>query len=316
MNTIYWGATAIEFTIGGKFSFTSIDRRHLRPEKREIALSQYDTKGIPADTLPYVWMIGKPYDLGRLLQCSMYALYKRSGFGDFAQYVEIFGQPVRVVKYDAYDRRTQEELRKALDESGSSLVMMIPKQADFQMLDGKTSNGNGELQERLIKICNEEMSVAILGNTETTTSSSSSGYAQAEIHAEQQGDITADDMRYILNLLNSDYFMGILASYGYPVEGGRFAWEEEKDLAKLKARLDIDQQVAAHVPVSDDYWYETYGIPKPENYEELVRRKEEQRQAALEAMRKTDGKDGKEDDDKRKKLIDRITGFFAAPLAE
>ncbi len=93
-------------------------------------------------------------------------------------------------------------------------------------------------------------------------------------------------------------------------------WEEEKDLAKLKARLDIDQQVAAHVPVSDDYWYETYGIPKPENYEELVRRKEEQRQAALEAMRKTDGKDGKEDDDKRKKLIDRITGFFAAPLAE
>ncbi len=317
MNTIYWGATAIEFTIGGKFSFTSIDRRHLRPEKREIALSQYDTKGIPADTLPYVWMIGKPYDLGRLLQCSMYALYKRSGFGDFAQYVEIFGQPVRVVKYDAYDRRTQEELRKALDESGSSLVMMIPKQADFQMLDGKTSNGNGELQERLIKICNEEMSVAILGNTETTTSSSSSGYAQAEIHAEQQGDITADDMRYVLNLLNSDYFMGILASYGYPVEGGCFAWVSEQDLAKLKARLDIDQQVAAHVPVSDDYWYETYGIPKPENYDELVRRKEEQRQAALEAMRGTDGKDGKEDeDDKRKKLIDRITGFFAAPLAE
>ena len=39
--------------------------------------------------------------------------------------------------------RIQDDLRRTLDESGSSLVMMIPKQADFEMLDGKTSNGDG-----------------------------------------------------------------------------------------------------------------------------------------------------------------------------
>lgn len=28
-------------------------------------------------------------------------------------------------------------------------------------------------------------------------------------------------------------------------------------------------QVSEKVPVADDYWYETYGIPKPANYSQL-----------------------------------------------
>jgi len=331
METIYWGTSAVEFVQGSEFCFVEIDRRHIRPEAQEIALSQFDTKGVSVFDLPMVWLMGEKHNLGRLLQCSMYALYKRSGFGDFAQYVEIFGQPVRVVKYDAYDSKTQEELRKALNESGSSLVMMIPKQADFSMLDGKTSNGNGELQEKLINCCNQEMSVAILGNSETTTSSSSSGYAQAEVHAGQQMEITLSYMRYVAACLNSPYFLSVLRSYGYPVDGGEFKFEQERDLTKLKARLDIDLQVSSRVPVSDDYWYETYGVPKPDNYDDLKKAQEEQRAALLQAIKSSTKKD--EDDDpepdddpkqgkkgntkpgKKKDLADRLADFFGfAPI--
>ena len=317
MGTIYWGTSAVEFIVGSEFKFLPIDRRHIRPEKHQIALSQYDAQGIDIDTLPQVWFMGKQNDFGRLLQCSMFALYKRSGFGDFAQYVEIFGQPVRVVKYDAYDKKTQEELRKAIDESGSSLVMMIPKQADFTMLDGKTSNGTGELQERLINLCNQEMSIAILGNSETTTSSKSSGYAQAEIHASQQMEITLSDMRYVVNMLNSSFFFHILEGYGYPVSGGRFQFEQEQDLAKLKARLEIDREVAQRVPVSDDYWYETYGLPKPDNYDELKREQQERREAALRIMQEQNHDDTPHDDEptprkakKDKNIKERLADFF------
>ena len=321
MERIYYGCAAVEFVVGAKFDFNEIDRRHIRPEKREIAIWQHDTEGVSVDGLPMVMLIGEPYELGKLLQCSMYALYKRSGFGDFAQYVEIFGQPVRVVKYDAYDKKTQDDLRHTLDESGSSLVMMIPKQADFEMLDGKTSNGDGGLQERLINCCNQEMSVAILGNSETTTSSSSSGYAQAEVHAGQQEQLTKSDMRYIANLLNSEFMFNILAGYGYPVEGGHFEFEVEKNLGELKARLDIDTQLANRIPIDDDYFYETYGIPKPDNYDQLKQEQEERRQATLDALRnaktddsdddkkkKTEGKEGK--DEKGGKLYSALADFF------
>ena len=333
MERIYYGCAAPEFIVGAKFDFREIDRRHIRPEAREIAISQFDTKGVSVDQFPMVWLMGEPYELGKLLQCSMYALYKRSGFGDFAQYVEIFGQPVRIVKYDAYDQKTQTELKKALQESGSSLVMMIPRQADFQMLDGKTSNGNGELHTRLIACCNQEMSVAILGNSETTTSSSSSGYAQAEVHANQQMEITADDMKYVVDMLNSDYFLNLLAQYGYPTEGGHFEFSQPKILNELAARLNIDMQLANRVPIDDDYFYEHYGVPKPENYDEIKQQQEERRQATLDALRtakKDENKDedtdqdqdkdddkGKDqkDDDKKGKLFAALADFFGfAPM--
>lgn len=326
MDRLYYGCAAVEFIVGAKFDFVEIDRRHIRPEKREIAISQFDTKGVSVDELPSVLLIGEPYELGKLLQCSMYALYKRSGFGDFAQYVEIFGQPVRVVKYDAYDQKTQDDLRKTLNESGSSLVMMIPKQADFEMLDGKTSNGTGELQERLINCCNQEMSVAILGNSETTTSSKSSGYAQAEVHADQQMEITASDLRYVENLLNDEFMLKTLAGYGYPVEGGHFEFEKEKNPYELQARLNMDMQLAGRVPIDDDYFYETYGIPKPKNYDQLKKEQEARRQATLDALRnaqKGNGKDededeskdkkkpqGKKPEDKESKLFQALSDFF------
>ena len=181
--------------------------------------------------------------------------------------------------------------------------MMIPKQADFEMLDGKTSNGTGELQERLINCCNQEMSVAILGNSETTTSSKSSGYAQAEVHADQQMEITIDDMHYVEDMLNSEYFFGILASYGYHVEGGHFEFERPKNLYELQARLNIDTQLAQRIPISDDYFYETYEIPKPDNYDQMKQEQEERRQATLDALRNAktnDTKDEPEDKDKKK----------------
>ena len=325
MERKYYGTSAVEFVVGKQFDYREIDRRHIRPESHEIAISQFDAKGVSINELPMVWLMGEPYELGKLLHCSLYALYKRSGFGDFAQYVEIFGQPVRVVKYDAYDEETKKKVRDMLEQAGSSLTMMIPKQADFDMLDGKTSNGSGELQERLINCCNQEMSVAILGNSETTTSSSSSGYAQAEIHADQQLEITISDMRYVCNMLNSDFFLSVLAGYGYPVEGGKFMFEQEQDLGKLQARLTIDLQLASRVPIDDDYFYETYGLPKPANYDQLKREQEERRQATLDAIKnasKEDKEDDKEDDedatrdDKKKgKLYDRLADFFGfAPM--
>ena len=328
MDSVYWGCTGVEFIQGKTFDFVEIPRKHICVEKRMLLKNQYDTEGLPFDDIASVWVVGKPYDFGKLLKCSMYALFKRSGFGDFSQYVEIFGQPVRVIYYDSYDEQTKAELEEILNKSGSALAMMIPKQAQFEMLDGKTSNGNGELQTRLIASCNEEMSIAILGSTETTSSSSSSGYAQAEIHSAQQLEITRSDIKYITSLLNSDKFLAVLRSYGYPIDGGQFEFEKEVNLTELKTRLEIDERVATHVPIDADYWYQTYGINKPDNFEALMREKEEMRRAAQMALKKGSNGDKTGDDDadeepddtktdkkQRKKLFATLSDFFGiAPL--
>jgi phage gp29-like protein len=99
--------------------------------------------------------------------------------------------------------------------------MMIPRQADFEIKDGKQANGDGNLQLSFIKALNEEMSITILGNTETTTSSDTSGYAQSKVHLDQQYEITKSDLIYTAAMLNSPKFISILQAYGYPVSNGR-----------------------------------------------------------------------------------------------
>ncbi|MGR3790049.1 DUF935 family protein [Flavobacterium covae] len=325
-----WGISGVEFKIGDEFALEEIPRKHIKPEKGIIGKSQYsisEADGFKYDDMPMVWVIGNKTNLGLLLTCSLYAVYKRGNWGDWAQYVEIFGQPVRIAYYDAYDNLTKEELRKALTESGTSLAIMLPKQAQFEMKDGKASNGDGKLQDTFKRACNEEMAIAILGNTETTSSSKSSGYAQSKEHGEQQDEITASDLIMVENYLNSKKFFAILKSYGFNPEGGKFAFELELNLAKLKQRLEIDTVVCEKVPIDDDYWYSTYGIPKPKNYLQLKKQMQEKQAKEIipENKDSEEEKQSKEkpqkkpkenvlEDKKKKRLMDgflnRLADFF------
>ena len=276
-----WGLSGAEFIPGKEFSFLPIPRKHIKPHLGIIAREQTGEEGFPYRNAWNLMVWGTNDDFGLFLKCAPYAIWKKGGFSDWAQYVEIFGQPTRVAKYDTYDDKTRMELERTLRESGSSLAMMIPKQVDFEMMDGKTSNGTGELQERFRAACNQEMSIIILGNTETTSASTSSGYAQAKEHGKQQLEITKSDLVFVANALNDPKFLNILKSYGYPVDAGRFAFEKETDLEELDQRRAIDLALSSKVPIDDDYWYDTYGIPKPDNYEELKAQMEAERTMQL-----------------------------------
>lgn len=90
-------------------------------------------------------------------------------------------------------------------------------------------------------------------------------------------------MKDVLDVLNSQQFINILASYGFNVAGGRFEYEIVADPEALKAEVEIDRFLVSDVklPLSDDYFYEKYGRPKPDNYDELVKQLEEKEKAAL-----------------------------------
>ncbi len=263
METQLWGISGVEFIPGKEMQFELIPRKHIKPEQGIISFEQTGIDGVSYADLDHVWIMGEAADLGLLLKCAPYYLYKRGGLSDWAQYVEVFGQPVRLIRYDSYDDQTKLELKKVLEDSGSSLTLMLPRQADFEMRDGKSSNGDGNLQLSFIKMLNEEMSVIILGNTDTTTSSDSSGYAQSKIHLEQQYEIMRSDLAYTAAMLNSKKFANVLASYGYHVSGGRFVFSKDMDIEYLGKRIAIDKEIASQVPLPSSYWYNAYGIKEP-----------------------------------------------------
>ncbi|GAA4465171.1 hypothetical protein GCM10023093_16880 [Nemorincola caseinilytica] len=259
-----WGLSGIEFLPGSRLQVAAIPRKHIKPERGIISYQQNDAgEGFSYHNEPSLFIVDNG-DLGLLLRCAPYVIYKRDAMADWANYIECFGQPVRVIKYDAYDEQTRIELKQVLEESGSSLALMIPKQADFEMKDGKWSNGDGRLQAGFKKALDDELSVLVLGNTETTSNSGTGSQAKSMVHLSQQQELTRADIVYATNILNDERMHTILRSYDLPVtEGGRFTFGQELDTEHLRERIAIDKEVAAIVPVSNDYFYDTYGIPRP-----------------------------------------------------
>lgn len=262
------GLLGMEFLSGKKLAYAMIPPKHIKPHLGIISRDQYGSEGWDYTANPYLWVLQSnelDNNFGLLLKALPYVLFKRHGFVNWSGFVEIYGQPTRIAKYDAWDVKTREVLEEAMENAGRSLGMIIPKQADITFADGKTTNSDGKLQKAFVDACDEQISVLILGVTGTTKSTGADGYAQSKTHQEQQMEIVQADMENELETLNDDKFLNILRSYGYNIpEGAMFEHIEEADLAWLKEKLEVDIQLNNIIPISPQYFYETYNIPVPD----------------------------------------------------
>ena len=268
LNSIFWGMTGLEFIPGADFNFALIPRKHIKPEKKVITVNQNDYGGTPYDGVKNLWVVGQDRDLGLFLKCAFYVLLKYGNFSDWANYIEIFGQPIIVTRFDTFDEKTKIQLAQAMEHIGNSMRMSIPKQAEIEVLDTKSTNGNGDLQNHFKDACNEELSVMVLGNTETTKSSKSSGYAQSSTHGQQQFEIAKSDMQLLLGWLNSDDFKDILGMYGFDTTGEFIVEEMMMPQDQLVRAQTVQILKIMGLPLDDEQLYEEFGLTKPADYDQ------------------------------------------------
>lgn len=277
----FWGITLLEFEPGIKTLHAhSIDRRNIVPKKGIVVADSYSQdEGIPYREGVYAqWVVetGEANNLGILLKAAFWVIIKRGAIGDFAQFSELFGMPTRIAEYDIFDEKTRLELEKAMKEAGSANYILKPKGTNIELLENNT-NATGELYERLHNICDKAISILILGQTLTTIDKSGSGFAQATIHQDTLEEIQKADKRFVRRVLNEGV-KKVLKNLGYPVEGGRFIFQDAIPIAERKEEVTLINSVKQlGVPVDDDYVYKASGIPRPQEYDKL---KEEMKTAA------------------------------------
>jgi phage gp29-like protein len=239
-----------------------IPRKHVVPEKGIILRNQNDFAGFSFRELPYtsfILEVGEWDSLGLLMKAAQYVIYKRGGFGDWAQYCELFGMPFRVAKYDGYDDKTRTDLENALKAAGSAAYIVIPKEADLNFIQNN-SVGSSILYDMLVDTCNKELSKLILGQTMTTEASGA--YAQAKIHLEVENEIHFADKLFVKNILN-EKLIPLLQIHGFNVGNGKFMFQEKENIDK-KTKLEMDLKLSEKIKIDDNYFYETYNIPKPQ----------------------------------------------------
>ncbi|MFV0269366.1 MAG: DUF935 family protein, partial [Draconibacterium sp.] len=228
-----WGKTVADISFNPEFDVFSIPRKHIRIDKMDRPLKERRrfiiekegdlTKGYDYENDPYIIECGKDDDLGFIFKAAPYVIYKRGGFGDWAQFAEIFGMPFLVGKYNGYDPKAKQQLFEALSEIGSNPRAAIPKETDLEVKENKSS-GSNTLYKDLKDACNEEILIAVLGNLMTTLDGSSR--SQSEVHQETQEEIAKNDRRFVRLILNRK-IVPLLLKRGYPVSGGYFSIPEK-----------------------------------------------------------------------------------------
>ena len=280
----FWGHTLLELTDISKFNFELIPRKHVVPEKKWIIKEQTDTTPLLEYNKPpynnYLLEAGKRNDLGLLMKAAQYVIYKRGGFGDWAQFAEIFGMPFRKGTYDGVDDKNRIELENALKEAGSAAYAVIPEGSDIEFI-ASSNTGNNNVYSGLIQACNAELSKLILGNTLTTEQGDKGARSLGEVHQDVENGIHESDKMFVLFKLN-DEFKKLLEIHGYNPGDGLFSFNDKTEV-EPKERLEMDLKLANIIPIDDDYFYETYNLPKPDNYDELIKQKQQEKEALLKA---------------------------------
>ncbi len=268
----YWGFTLVQFYINDKgwIDYYLVPRKHVDPVLRLIKTRQHDITGESFDEYPDLLMIQGKEPLGILARCAPYVIYKRGTVGDWAQFSEIFGMPIRKYTYDAADPDALAAAMEAAKAQGGASSFFTPEGSNLEFVETANTTGSSELYSSLVDRCNAEMSKAVLGNTLTTEASETGTQALGTVHNKVEQELIGQDALAILNLLNYD-MTDLFAALGVDTAGGEFVYVEETDLEQVKLRAELLEKAASvfNLPLDDDYLYEQLNIERPDNYGQL-----------------------------------------------
>ena len=236
---------------------SEIPPKHIDVERKEILLDPMDERGISYVDDPYLMILGKSRFYGIILRAIPFAIYKRGGFGDWAQWIELFGMPQRVGKYNTYDPESKRQLEQAMECAGSASWLVVPKEADIEMRESSASNGISFKQ--FIDACNQEMLVGILGQTLTTISGERGARSLGTVHQEVEEAKNKSDMRYLQRVLNR-HLLPFLELQGLPTRGGRFAYPESTEPVTVQELSILNSMMV----IPKKWLHERFGIPMEE----------------------------------------------------
>lgn len=321
MDRLFWGRSAVEFDFSnGGFEVFDIPKKHIDIAGRQILINDTDTSGIPYDGDDNILVLGKQRDFGLYLKTAPYVIWKRGGFGDYAQWLEIFGMPQRIGKYSAYDEESRKLLEKALSQAGSAPWCVVPKETDIETVNNTGSGSSGTSYDEFRKACNEEMTITILGQTLTTVQGDKGARSLGEVHKQVEEGKNRSDMRYVQRILNK-FFLPILERRGYPVAGGRFVFPDATE------QLSVDDIVSLSgiIDIPADYVHKKYSIPVPKDGDIIAGKKKQEAIPPVVDDQSGQGTDDKPVDDKKKTtdkadlddrgLFQRFLDFFAGAPA-
>lgn len=220
------------------------------------------TSGFPYRTDEYrtlVEVFPPAAEEGLLFTAAPTSLLKKVVTIAWSRHAEIFGMPMRVAKTDSRDPADIADIVEWLQEMGNAAYALFPAGTDVTFVESSKTDAYRIYQE-FVSLADKQISKLVLGQTMTTDEGASGTRAQGLVHQSTADDYLAADKRFVEDVVNTSV-LPMLASFGLPVAGMAFAFDDAAQLPKAE-QFSIDRQLIElgyKLPAS--YLAETYNVP-------------------------------------------------------
>lgn len=201
-------------------------------------------------------------------------LFKNYSVGDLAEFLEIYGLPLRLGTYQSgASDEEKATLLRAVMSIGHDAAGIVP---EGMLIDFKeAAKGSEGPFMAMVEWCEKSQSKAILGGTLTSQADGkSSTNALGNVHNEVRKDLSESDGIQLAGTLTRDLIYPLLALNKGGVEDRRrlpkfkFLFQETEEIGTLADALPKLVAVGMKIPVN--WVHERGGIPQAEEDEEVL----------------------------------------------
>lgn len=260
-------------------------RRFLFTPDNELRLKTRNNMIEGEELGPYKWLLTRhmqshdnPYGVALFSSCFWPYTFKHSGFKYFVKFCEKYGIPWAIGKYpEGTPKDQQDALADALAQMIEDAVAAIPDNGSVELLSTKSS---GQLvHERLVNVCNREMSKALTSQTLATEIQGEGSRAASETHRSREQSVNESDREVICDTFNE--LLAWITELNIPgAAPPTFEFFEEADARQEWVEVFKDARDFMDIPVQ--FAHERLQIPVPADGEDVLPRSAEPVLATLE----------------------------------
>jgi len=203
-----------------------------------------------------------PYGVADLSRCYWPTIFKRGGMEFWLKFTEKYGSPFLIGKHPrATPQEEADLLAFSLESMQSTAVAVIPDDASVEILEAGGKGASAEVFDKLLRWCRSEVSIALLGQDQTTEADTTNASAQAGLLVAQ--DIRDADRRLVESIINEA--IGWVVARNFDDDAPRFSMWEPQDLDKARAERDA---ILAAMPCgpwfTKEYFVRRFGYEEDE----------------------------------------------------
>lgn len=203
---------------------------------------------------------GSPYGLGLGSKLFWPTYFKRQNITFWLTFADKFGSPTAVGKYPGGTSDTdQSNLLTAISSIAQESGVIVPDNMVIELLEASRTSA-GDFYERMCRYMDEQISVAVLGETMTTIAKAAGlGSGQSDVQNDIRLELARADADLLTGTLQETLVKWIV-EFNMPGAGIPRVWRKIEAQEDLNARAERDERIAKlGFKPTLDYITEIYG---------------------------------------------------------